>query len=133
MKKNPPLYLLATYVQRPMHSHLTSRKNYGKRPDAWQNDEQVAFAKRLRKSDIQTCNVIMDLANKELLKCQVGELTGSDYARVYAYFNENYAEHMAQAELQIRGEPLTEKIADVAGSDEEAQALIEKHSYAESC
>ena len=91
------MFLLARYYLRPRHSHQTAQKGYWSKPDAGQLDEQLSFARKLRKSDIQLCNVILDLKEKKIVKCVVDQFTGTDYDRVFDYFKLNYPRHVEAA------------------------------------
>lgn len=56
-----------------------------------QIDEQVTVSKRVRPSDIQTCNVILDFLERKLDKCVIeGKVTNSDFDRMYEYYKNIY-------------------------------------------
>jgi len=57
-------------------------------------DEQVGFVKKLRNKDTMNSNVILDLANKKLVKCSVGATYGDNYAAAHEYFYENYKKYL---------------------------------------
>ncbi len=76
-------YLLITYM----------RKANG------QIDEQVAVSKRVRTSDIQTCNVIIDYEKKKLDKCVIeGNTVDSDFEKMNAYYKQVYPTLIDQLE-----------------------------------
>ena len=64
-----------------------------------QIDEQVSISKRLRTSDIQTCNVIMDFAKKKVEKCVVeGKTVDTDWDRLSEYYKRIYPALIDQLE-----------------------------------
>ena len=64
-----------------------------------QIDEQVSISKRLRTSDIQTCNVIMDFAKKKVEKCVVeGKTVDTDWDRLSEYYKRIYPALIDQRE-----------------------------------
>ena len=76
-------YLLITYLRKPNG----------------QIDEQVAFSKRVRTSDIQTCNVIIDYAKKKVDKCVIeGNIVDTDFERMNAYYKNVYPSLIDQLE-----------------------------------
>ena len=76
-------YLLITYVRKP----------------GGQIDEQVTISKRVRTSDIQMCNVIVDYQNKKLDKCVIeGNKIDTDFDRMNTYYKEVYPNLIAQLE-----------------------------------
>jgi hypothetical protein len=68
-------YLIITYVRKPD----------GK------IDEQVQVAKKVKDSDIQMANVIMDFKEKKLMKCLVeSQVIQSDFDKMLAYYIQVY-------------------------------------------
>lgn len=56
-----------------------------------QIDEQVKVANKVRSSDIQTCNVIMDFGKKTIDKCIIeGKKLDTDWDRMYTYYQKIY-------------------------------------------
>jgi hypothetical protein len=76
-------YLLITFVRKPNG----------------QIDEQVSISKRVRPSDIQTCNVILDFAKKKIDKCVVeGKVVDTDWNRMIEYYKRIYPTLIDQLE-----------------------------------
>jgi hypothetical protein len=70
-------YLLVTYFRKP----------------GGQIDEQVGMSKRIRTSDQQTCNVIIDYAERQVVKCIIeGKAVDTDFDRLTEYYREVYPE-----------------------------------------
>ena len=64
-----------------------------------QIDEQVSISKRLRTSDIQTCNVIMDFNKKKVEKCVVeGSVVDTDWNKLNEYYKRIYPTLIDQLE-----------------------------------
>lgn len=56
-----------------------------------QIDEQVVVSKRVKPSDTQSCNLIMDFAEKKLQKCVIeGKTIPKDWDKMYDYYNRIY-------------------------------------------
>ena len=76
-------YLLITFVRKPNG----------------QIDEQVSISKRVRTSDIQTCNVILDFQSKKIDKCVIeGKVVDSDWDKMCDYYKRVYPALIDQLE-----------------------------------
>jgi hypothetical protein len=70
-------YLLVTYFRKP----------------GGQIDEQVGVSKRIRTSDEQTCNVIVDYAERKVHKCVIeGKVVETTFEKMNDYYREVYPE-----------------------------------------
>jgi hypothetical protein len=66
-----------------------------------QIDEQVAVGKKVKQSDLQTCNVIVDYAEKKVVKCVVeGKVVDTDFERMDAYYKQVYPNLIGQLEKE---------------------------------
>ena len=64
-----------------------------------QIDEQVTVSKRLKTSDLQMCNVILDFNKKKLEKCIIeGKVVDSDFQRMSEYYRKIYPSLVDQLE-----------------------------------
>lgn len=78
-------YLLITFMRKP----------------GGQIDEQVAVGKKVKQSDLQTCNVIVDYAEKKVVKCVVeGKVVDTDFERMDAYYKQVYPNLIGQLEKE---------------------------------
>lgn len=78
-------YLLITFVRKP----------------GGQIDELVAVGKRVKPADLQTCNVIIDYADKKVMKCVVeGKVVDTDFDRMDTYYKQVYPNLIAQLEKE---------------------------------
>jgi hypothetical protein len=76
-------YLLITFFRKP----------------GGQIDEQVTVSKRLKTSDLQMCNVILDYNKKKLEKCVIeGKVVDSDFQRMSEYYRKIYPSLIDQLE-----------------------------------
>jgi hypothetical protein len=72
-----------------------------------QIDEQVTISKKVKKSDNQTCNVILDFAEKKVQRCIVeGKVVDTDWARLVDYYRNIYPQLIEQLEREA---PITAK------------------------
>ena len=66
-----------------------------------QIDEQVTVGKKVKTSDIQTCNVIIDYAKKKVDKCIIeGKKVDTDFERMNDYYKRIYPSLIAQLEKE---------------------------------
>lgn len=64
-----------------------------------QIDEQVTVSKRVRQSDIQTCNVILDYEKKKVDKCVIeSKVVDTDWNRMNDYYKRIYPSLIDQLE-----------------------------------
>lgn len=78
-------YLLITFLRKP----------------GGQIDEQVSVAKRIKPADLQTCNVILDYANKKVEKCVIeGKRVDTDWDRMHDYYRQVYPSLITQLEKE---------------------------------
>ena len=69
-----------------------------------QIDEQVAVSKRVKTSDIQTCNVIIDYEKKKIDKCVIeGKVVATDFEKMNAYYKQVYPSLIDQLEKNNQG------------------------------
>lgn len=78
-------YLMITFLRKP----------------GGQIDEQVQVAKRVRTSDSQMCNVIIDFANKKVEKCVIeGKVVDTDFEKMVEYYRKVYPSLVEQLERE---------------------------------
>lgn len=78
-------YLLITFLRKPNG----------------QIDEQVQISKRVRVSDLQSCNVILDFANKKIDKCVIEDKkVDTDWDRMIGYYRKVYPSLINQLEKE---------------------------------
>ena len=76
-------YLLITFLRKP----------------GGQIDEQVTVSKKVKPADLQTCNVIIDYANKKVDRCIIeGNKVDTDFERMNAYYKQIYPNLIDQLE-----------------------------------
>jgi hypothetical protein len=83
-------YLTITYFRQP----------------SGQIDEQVGYAKRLKITDIQTCNVIIDYKKRKVEKCVIeGKVVERTFDQLNDYYREVYPSLIEQLEKIQATEP----------------------------
>ncbi len=76
-------YLLITFFRKP----------------GGQIDEQVQVSKRVRTSDEQTCNVILDFKEKKVTKCVIErKVVDTDWDKMHSYYKNIYPNLFSQLE-----------------------------------
>jgi hypothetical protein len=84
-------YLLITFMRKP----------------GGQIDEQVAVSKKVKPSDLQTCNVILDYAKKKVDKCVIeGKALDREWDKMHEYYVKIYPNLISQLEKEAS---ITEK------------------------
>lgn len=69
-----------------------------------QINEEVRAAKRIRTSDLSSCNVIIDYGTKEILKCVIeGKRHSTDYEKMTTYYKKIYPKLIEQLEKEGPG------------------------------
>lgn len=78
-------YLLLTFFRKP----------------GGQIDEQVTMSRRIKQADLQTCNVILDYAEKKVVKCVIeGKRLDTDWDRMNEYYKKIYPKLIGQLEKE---------------------------------
>ena len=78
-------YLLITYVGRPNG----------------QIDEQAELSNKVRNSDIQTANVIMDFKEAKIVKCNIqGTTITQDWTQLRNYYHQVYPDVIEKLETE---------------------------------
>ena len=55
-------------------------------------DEVMAVTRNIKRSDLQTCNVILDFKKLDVVKCTMnGTTVPRDWDRVVSYYHQHYA------------------------------------------
>lgn len=71
-----------------------------------QIDEQVTVSKRLKSSDQQTCNIIVDYKERSVVKAVIeGTVLDTDFERMDAYYRQVYPVIIGQLEKQNNPPP----------------------------
>ena len=66
-----------------------------------QIDELVQIGKKLKPSDVSTCNVILDYAENKIIKCVIeGKKTDTDWDRMNSYYRKIYPSLIDQLEKE---------------------------------
>lgn len=66
-----------------------------------QIDEMVAVSKKLKASDHQTCNVIIDYSSKKVEKCIIeGKKVDTDFEKMNDYYKQIYPKLIMQLERE---------------------------------
>jgi len=77
-----------------------------------QIDEMVAVSKRVRTSDMNSCNVILDFADKKVMKSVIeGKQHDGDFDRMRDYYVKVYPNLIEQLEKEASMTKAQEKLA----------------------
>lgn len=79
-------YLIITFVRKPNG----------------QIDEMVGIAKRLKNSDVQMANIVLDFKESKIVKCVIErEIVESDWTKMVQYYKKIYPVLIAQLEKEF--------------------------------
>ena len=84
------IYLLAKYYKVPRDPHQTGNRDYMKNPENFAWDENVKFARTLRKNDLSDHNVVLNIFDQRVEKCNMPDMTNMDYQQMFAFYYANY-------------------------------------------
>jgi hypothetical protein len=71
------------------------------RKSGGQIDEMVAVSKKIKASDLQTCNVIIDYGTKKVEKCIIeGKKVDTDFEKMNEYYKQVYPKLIMQLERE---------------------------------
>ena len=84
------IYLLARYYKVPRDPRQTSNRDYMKNPENFAWDENVKFARTLRKNDLSDHNVVLNIFDQRVEKCNMPDMTNMDYQQMFAFYYANY-------------------------------------------
>lgn len=77
-----------------------------------QIDEMVSVSKRVRTSDMNTCNVILDFADQKVVKSVIeGKEHDGDFELMRDYYNKIYPNLISQLEREAKITKEQEKLA----------------------
>jgi len=66
-----------------------------------QIDEQVSVSKKVKPTDQQMCNVILDYADKKVVKCVIeGKVVETDWDKMHTYYQKIYPNLIEQLEKE---------------------------------
>lgn len=90
---------------------------YSRKPSG-QIDEQVQFSKRIKPSDLQTCNVIMNYETRRVEKCTIeGKRLSTGFDQLHEYYKEIYPNHIRDLMRVNNWETAEEKAAETATTE----------------
>jgi hypothetical protein len=91
------MFLIAQYLKTPNDKVCTSAVKFWSNPDNYSYSEMLDFVRNVRNSDLTNANVILDLKNKEVVKCRGTKETplaetNRNFQEIYDYFYHHYPE-----------------------------------------
>ena len=120
--KKQNIYLVANYVAKPRNPRQTHVPGYMKDPANIQFDEQVQVSTRLRKQDLTTAKVIMNLSNKTVDK---NSFNGNkNFDELFKYFFKGYHKYITEVMAKIDPEYFNQML-------DEMQAELDKEKVNE--
>lgn len=94
------IYLVAYYVMRPKHNRVrTNQADWQRKSDAVSYDEQVAITKNLKNRDLSMAKIILDFAQKRVIKNDF--VRGRTFDELFMYFMAGYPDQTKSVMAQI--------------------------------
>jgi hypothetical protein len=84
------VYLLAKYYKVPRDPRQTGKRDYMKNPENFAWDENVKFARNLGKNDLSDHNVVLNIFDQRVEKCNMPDMMNMDYQQMFAFYYANY-------------------------------------------
>lgn len=82
------MFLIARYVQ-----VLKDVKSKDRTPDAYMNNELVVIAKKVKSKDLTEASIILDIANKKVIKNRFNE---NSFDELWQYYLTHYSQYINQ-------------------------------------
>lgn len=120
--KKQNIYLVANYLAKPKDSRKTHKPGYMKDPANIRYDEQVQVSTRLRRQDLVTAKVIMNLSDK---KVEQNSFNGNkNFDELFKYFFKGYHKYITEVMAKLDPEYFNQMLDDM-------QAEIDKDKVSE--
>ena len=91
MSSTKSIYLVAHYYMRPRGKAPTQIKGWMSDANNMMYDEKVAITRNLKKSDLSTAKIIMDLSKKSVVRNGWNNM--DDFDKLFGYFHEGYPQY----------------------------------------
>lgn len=86
------IYLVAKYAMRPKQHVRTQKKGWMEDNNNFTYDESIAIARSLKKNDIQTSKIILDLSKREVFKNSWSN--GKTFDELFSHFYQGYPDYI---------------------------------------
>lgn len=93
------IFLVAHYYMRPRGRATTQIKGWMNDANNLQYDEQVSITRNLKKSDLSTAKIIMDLGKKSVVRNGWNNL--DDFDTLFGHFHEGYPQYTTTVMKEI--------------------------------
>lgn len=119
MKKSN-IYLVAHYLIKPRDPRKTHIPGYMKDPDNFRYDEQVQVTARLRKQDLATAKIIINLSDKKVEQNSFNH--NQDFNDLFKYFFKGYHKYITEVMVKLDPEYFNQMLDEM-----QAEIDAEKH------
>lgn len=120
--KKQNIYLVANYLTKPKEPRRTHVPGYMKDPANIRYDEQVQVSTRLRRQDLATAKVIMNLSNKTV---DQNSFNGNkNFDELFKYFFKGYHKYITEVMAKLDPEYFNQML-------DEMQAELDKEKVSE--
>lgn len=118
--KKQNIYLVANYLTKPKDPRRTHVPGYMKDPANVRYDEQVQVSTRLRRQDLVTAKVIMNLSDK---KVEQNSFNGNkNFDELFKYFFKGYHKYITEVMAKLDPEYFNQMLDEMqAELDKEKQ------------
>ena len=92
MSKNKQRHILINYIQTAKYPKRTHEKGYWSNPENLQWDERVEFSLGLKKRDVHTYSIIMNIDEGVVVKNSMSD--EKEFLVLYKYYRDHYAQQI---------------------------------------
>jgi hypothetical protein len=125
--KKQNIYLVAHYITRPKNPKKTHIPGYMKNPDNCQFDEQVQVSTRLRKQDLVTAKIIMNLSEK---KVEQNSFNGNkNFNDLFKYFFKGYHKYITEVMAKLDPEYFNQMLDEMQSELNADQQAVEEATH----
>jgi fructose-specific phosphotransferase system component IIB len=119
--KKQNIYLVAQYLTKPRDPRKTHVPGYMKDPNNVRYDEQVQVSTKLRRRDIMTAKVIINLSDK---KVEQNSFNGKkDFDELFKYFFKGYHKYITEVMIKLDAEYFNQMLDEMqSDSDKETNS-----------
>lgn len=120
--KKQNIYLVANYLTKPRDPRKTHIPGYMKDPANIRYDEQVQVSTKLRRQDLKTAKVIMNLTNKTVEQNSFNY--NKNFDELFKYFFKGYHKYITEVMVKLDPEYFNHML-------DEMQADLDKEKISE--
>lgn len=125
--KKQNIYLVAHYVTRPKNPRMTHIPGYMKDPANHQYDEQVQISTRLRKQDLVSAKIIVNLSTKVVEQNSFNN--NKNFNELFKYFFKGYHKYITEVMVKLDAEYFNKMLDEMQAEFDADQQAVEESTH----